>query len=256
MSAGDRRGLVEWQPPATARLLLVCLPHAGSGAFQFRQWQELAGPGIAVVAVQLPGRENRWREEPATRTEEVVRELVPVLAARLDLPYLVFGHSMGALLGYELARALGTGYGSWPVGLVASACRAPDAQGAPTGAAAMSDGELVAELAEHGAVPDYVAASEKLVPIVARPLRADLTLCDHYRPPAADAVLPCPVHAWRGRDDLGVTDEHAGQWRAWSAAPAGVRRFDGGHLYHLDRPDEVVDALRRLGERALAGVSE
>lgn len=256
MSATGRRWLVEWEPPATARLLLVCLPHAGSGAFQFRRWQQLAGPGIAVAAVQLPGRENRWGEEPVTGAEEVVRELAPVLAARLDLPYLVFGHSMGALLGYELARALGTGYGSWPVALVASACRAPDAQGEPTGAAAMSDGELVAELAEDGAVPAYVAANEKLVPVVARPLRADLTLCDRYRPPATETVLPCPVHAWRGRDDLAVTDEHAGQWRAWSAEPADVRRFDGGHLYHLDRPDEVVDALRRLGERALTGVGE
>ncbi|MBL1082320.1 thioesterase [Streptomyces actinomycinicus] len=256
MSGEAQRWLTDWRPPGTARLVLVCLPHAGAGAFQFRPWQELAGPRIAVVAVQLPGRENRWREEPLTRSEEVVEELAPALAARLDLPYVVFGHSMGALLGYEVARALGLRYGLWPEEFVASACRAPDAQGEPTGADALTDRELVADLAAQGAVPDYVAANEKLVSVVARPLRADLALCDRYVPPATDTVLPCPVHVWRGRDDLGVTDEHARQWAAWSAAPAGVRRFDGGHLYHLDRPHEVVDALRRLGEDARAGVKE
>ncbi|KOV68808.1 hypothetical protein ADK64_07260 [Streptomyces sp. MMG1121] len=237
-------------------MLLVCLPHAGSGAFQFRGWQALAGPEVAVVAVQLPGRENRWREEPATRAADVVEDLAPALAARLDRPYLVFGHSMGALLGYEAARALGNRFGLWPLGVVASACRAPDDQGEPTGTAGLSDRELVAELAAEGFVPEQAVGNDKLVSLLARPLRADLTLCDRYLPPATDPVLPCPVHAWRGRDDLGVTDEHSRRWSAWSAAPAGVRRFTGGHLYHLDRPDEVVDALRRLGADALTAVPD
>ncbi|MEU8687807.1 alpha/beta fold hydrolase [Streptomyces sp. NPDC048665] len=256
MSAGPQRWLVEWEAPASAPLLLVCLPHAGSGAVQFRAWQEFAGPGIGVVAVQLPGRENRWREEPATRAEDVVEALVPALAARLDRPYVVFGHSMGALLGYEVARALGSRSGQWPLAVVASACRAPDDQGEPTGAAGRSDRDLVAELAADGAVPEHVVANDKLVSLLGRPLRADLTLCDRYLPPAAHRRLPCPVHAWRGSADLGVTDGHARRWRAWSAVPGGLRRFDGGHLYHLGRPAEVVDALRRLGADALTAAPE
>ena len=130
---------VEWNPPRTAKALLVCLPHAGSGAFQFRPWQELLGPDVALLAVQLPGRENRWREEPATGMAQVLDELVPALASRLDLPYAVFGHSMGALVGYELARALGRDHGRWPLGFVASASRAPDEQGEPSGTPRLTD---------------------------------------------------------------------------------------------------------------------
>ncbi|MEU9252712.1 alpha/beta fold hydrolase [Streptomyces sp. NPDC048270] len=236
--------LVEWDPPHTAKALLVCLPHAGSGAFQFRPWQELLGPDVALLAVQLPGRESRWREEPATGMAQVLDELAPALAARLDLPYAVFGHSMGALVGYELARAMGREHGRWPLGFVASACRAPDDQGEPDGSLRLTDQELVAELVADGAVPAALAANSRLAAAVARPLRGDIALCDSYAPPGEDPLLPCPVGAWRGQDDAGVTDEHIRKWPAWSAGAATVRTFPGDHFYHHADPRRVTAELR------------
>ncbi len=236
---------VEWAPPKTAKVLLVCLPHAGSGAHQFRKWQELMGPEVAVLAVQLPGRENRWRQPPATDAEEVVGQLAPALSARLDLPYVVFGHSMGALLGYELARTLGSRHGQWPARFVASACRAPHRQGEDAGSAELSDGQLVAELIRRGVVPEYVARDDRLVRLVVRPLRGDLAICDTYVHTAGE-LLPCPLSAWRGRDDTGVTRQHIQEWGGYSAAGTTVRTFDGGHLYHLANSQEVTDGLRRL----------
>ncbi|MGP3684277.1 thioesterase II family protein [Streptomyces sp. IBSNAI002] len=236
--------LVEWDPPATAKALLVCLPHAGSGAFQFRPWQELLGPDIALLAVQLPGRESRWREEPLTGMAEVLDELAPALAARIDLPYAVFGHSMGALVGYELARTLGREHGLRPLGFVASACRAPDDQGEPSRTPLLTDQELVDELVAEGAVPAALAANSRLASAVARPLRGDSAICDSYAPPAEDTLLPCPVGAWRGRDDAGVTDEHIRRWRAWSAGADTVRTFPGDHFYHHADPRNVTAGLR------------
>lgn len=236
--------LVEWEPPHTAKALLVCLPHAGAGAFQFRPWQELLGPDIALLAIQLPGRENRWREEPATTMAEVLDELAPALGARLDLPYILFGHSMGALVGYELARVLGRAHGRWPSGFVASASRAPDAQGGVSDTPQLTDHQLVAELVADGAVPAAVGTNTRLAAAVARPLRGDKAICDSYTPPVEDTLLPCPLSAWRGQDDAGVTDDHVHRWRAWSAETSSVRTFPGNHFYHLAVPRQVTAELR------------
>ncbi|WP_434599539.1 thioesterase II family protein [Streptomyces sp. A5-4] len=233
----------------------MCLPHAGSGAFQFRPWQELLGPDVALLAVQLPGRENRWREEPATTMAEVLDELTPALAARLDRPYLVFGHSMGALVGYELARALGRAHGRWPSGFVASAARAPDTQGDPSRAAELTDQQLVAELVADGAVPAAVATNDRLAAAIARPLRGDITICDSYTPPVADSLLPCPISAWRGQEDTGVTEDHVHGWSKCSTGTSTVRTFAGDHFYHLAAPHKVTSELRsfiagQLGPRS------
>lgn len=237
---------MEWDPPREAKAQLVCLPHAGSGAFQFRTWQGLLGPDIALLAVQLPGRENRWREEPVTGMTQVLDELAPALADRLHLPYVVFGHSMGALVGYELSRVLGREHDRRPSGFVASACRAPDEQGEPSDTARLTDGQLVDALVAEGAVPAAVAANSRLAAAVARPLRADTALCDSYVPPEEDTALPCPIGAWRGRDDEGVTDDHIRRWPAWSAraAAGAVRTFPGDHFYHHADPPRVTAELR------------
>ncbi len=238
--------LMEWGPPRTAKAVLLCLPHAGSGAYQFRTWQEPLGPDIALLAVQLPGRENRWREEPSTRMAQVLDELVPALVARIDLPYLVFGHSMGALVGYELARALGRERGRWPRGFVASASRAPDDQGEPSGTPRLSDDQLVAELIAEGAVPAAVGADSRLAAAVARPLRGDNAICDSYTPPGGDTLLPCPLGAWRGQEDAGVTADHIRRWSAWSTGASTVRTFPGDHFYHLSDPHHVIQELRQF----------
>jgi medium-chain acyl-[acyl-carrier-protein] hydrolase len=241
--------LVEWEPPAAAGVLLLCLSHAGSGAYQFRPWQALLAPEAAVLAVQLPGRENRWRQEPATGMAAVLDDVVPAVLARLDRPYVVFGHSMGALVGYELARLLGQLHGRWPAGFVASASRAPDEQGGPSDTPHLTDGELVAELVRDGAVPELAATSGRLASLVVRPLRGDIAVCDSYLPPPARTRLSCPVEAWRGRDDTGVTDEHARHWREWTDGSFATRTFTGNHFYHLSAPRTVTAALREFAAR-------
>lgn len=250
MTAG-RGGVLAWDPPRTARVHLVCLPHAGSGAYQFRSWQKLLGPEVSVLAVQLPGREDRWQEPPATRVDDVVDALVPELLDRLHLPYVVYGHSMGALLGYETALRLGARHGRPPAHFVAAAARAPHEPPEPGGIDGLSDAALVADLIAQGALPERVARDERLIRLVTRPLRGDVTLCESYTP-RPGARLPCPLDSWRGADDPGVSRAQAERWSACTTGRTTVRAFPGGHLFHLDDPLPVVDGLRRIAAEALS----
>ncbi|NTX54583.1 thioesterase II family protein, partial [Myxococcus sp. CA039A] len=93
-------------PQPSAWVRVFCLPHAGGSASLFRTWQAELGQDIEVCPVQLPGRENRLREPPLRELPRVVDFLVDVVARHGDKPFALFGHSMGALLAYELTRAL------------------------------------------------------------------------------------------------------------------------------------------------------
>ncbi|MBL1082721.1 thioesterase [Streptomyces actinomycinicus] len=241
----DTGGLIAWDPPRTARVHLVCVPHAGSGAYQFRSWQRLLSPEVSLLAVQLPGRENRWREPPATHMAEVLDALVPELLSRLQLPYVVVGHSMGALLGYQLAQVLGTRHDRWPEHFVASAALPPDEPLPLSGIDGLDDAELVAELIEQDAIPADIARNDRLVRLVTRPLRGDLAMCDAYVP-TAGPPLPCPLDVWRGADDPGVSHDGVQRWSRHSSAGTTFRTFPGGHLYHLADPRSVIDELRRI----------
>ncbi|MFB8175332.1 thioesterase II family protein [Streptomyces sp. NPDC055966] len=221
------------------------MPHAGSGAYQFRTWQRLLGPEVSLIAVQLPGRENRWREPPATHMADVLHALIPELLSRLELPYVVVGHSMGALLGYQLAQALGTRHDRWPEHFIASAALPPDEPLPFSGIDSLDDAALVAELIEQGAVPADIARNDRLVRLVTRPLRGDLAMCDAYVPHAG-SPLPCPLDVWRGADDPGVSQDGVQRWSRHSSAGTTFRTFPGGHLYHLTDPRSVVDELHRI----------
>src|ERR1700733_12636953 len=99
------RWLICPRPNRTAALRLFCLPHAGGGAGLFRGWPASLSPAVEVRGVQPPGRESRISEKPFTRLEPLVAALTDVLAASIDRPYILYGHSMGALLAFELTRS-------------------------------------------------------------------------------------------------------------------------------------------------------
>ena len=98
------------KPRAQARLRLFCFPYAGGGTSIFRTWLDDLPPSIQICSVQLPGRESRLREPCFTRLEPLVQALVQAFPPYLDMPYAFFGHSLGALIGFELAREIVTAF--------------------------------------------------------------------------------------------------------------------------------------------------
>ncbi|MDB4894666.1 MAG: beta-ketoacyl synthase, partial [Firmicutes bacterium] len=136
-----------------ARLRLYCFPYAGGGASLFRTWGQFLPETIAVVGVQLPGRESRLQEPAFHRLEPMVAALTAALRWHADLPFAFFGHSMGALIGFEVARSLRRQQLPGPVHLIASGAAAPQIPRREPPIHGLSDGAFLAELHRLGGTP-------------------------------------------------------------------------------------------------------
>ncbi len=230
-------------PRPEARLRLFCFPCAGQGASAFRGWQAALPTSIDVWAAQLPGRETRFAEPPFQRLDPLVKALTPRLLPHLDRPFALFGHSMGALVAFEVARRLRREHGLSPTRLTVSACAAPHLPRAVPPAHNLPDAEFRRALRRYGGTPEAVLADEELMRLLSPLVRADLAVCETYDC-AAEAPLEVPISVYGGLDDDTVWWDDLQAWREQTCGPFAIRLLPGGHFYHQNGPGR--DLLPRL----------
>ena len=218
-------------PGAGARLRLFCFPYAGAGASVYRAWSNVLAPEIEVVPVQLPGREERIREAPLTRLAPLVELLARELAPRLDVAFAFFGHSMGALVGFELARRLRAEGRPTPERLFASGRRAPSVidEGPPLHT--LDDDALLEKVRGLGGTPEQILQYPELLRFWLPILRADFELCASYSDADDATPLDCSVSAYGGLNDPHVSRDMLAAWRTHTRAPFNLRMFPGGHFF-------------------------
>jgi surfactin synthase thioesterase subunit len=231
-----------WFPDAEAAQgpRLFCLPHAGAGAAAYAGWK--LNSSVAVCAVRLPGRETRLAEAPFERMKSLVEAMADAIAPYLDRPFAFFGHSMGAVVAFELARELRRRGLSAPRVLIASGARAPQYRREHIPPPDPTDEELLASLRQvdgaHTAWIDLPAVAQTILPA----LRADISLYRHYVY-EEDEPLLCPIRAYGGGADPHVSAEHLRNWGLQSKQPFKMRLFPGGHFYLQPVSDEFLAAL-------------
>lgn len=234
---------VRWASADDAPLRLFCLPHTGGGAALYRAWAERLAPAVDVVSVRLPGRESRFREAPYRGLDELVEGLVRAVEPLLDRPHVWFGHSMGALIGYEVCRTLRDRGLREPQRLLVSGRRAPHLASRQRPVHDAPASELIAHLSELNGTPaellDNAAVLSALLPMV----RADFEVSETYRW-RASSPLGCPVLVLGGSRDTLATPGELAAWREHSTAGCEVRMFDGGHFFlHEEAREQVLTAL-------------
>jgi surfactin synthase thioesterase subunit len=217
------------RPQATTRLF--CFPYAGVGGSAYRLWPAGLPTSLEVCAVQLPGRENRLREVPLASIATIVDAVVPALLPHLDLPFAFFGHSMGAVLASEVARALASAGRSLPQHLIVSGRRPPHIPSAEPPFHTLPDSEFVAEInRRYRGIPVEVMQQEELMALLLPCLRADITALETHLP-VRRAPLSCPISAFGGADDRLTPREHLEAWRSETSAAFHVRVYPGDHFY-------------------------
>jgi surfactin synthase thioesterase subunit len=222
----------EERPFAARRL--VCLPHAGGSAHMYRDW--CAGlPGTEVLAVQYPGRADRIAEPLAEELHRLADEIAAALAPLTDLPLAVFGHSMGAVVGYEVARRLEAA-GSPPEHLFVSGMGAPHDPDRPgRDAVEPDDDALVAALVGLGGTEAGAMADPVLRELVLPYVRSDFTMLQRYRYRPGPR-LDCPVTAVTADDDPHVTAASADRWAELTRGGFIRHAVPGDHFYLTSRP--------------------
>ncbi|MFG1807521.1 thioesterase II family protein [Streptomyces sp. NPDC049040] len=236
----------EWvrrfHPAPAAPLRLVCLPHAGGSAtFWFRLSASLA-PDVDVLAVQYPGRQERRLEPPRTDLHDLADEVTRVLLPLLDRPYALLGHSMGALLGYEVARRLRRSGHPAPVALYASGRRAPHIH-RPDDVHLRDDAGVVAELRRTGGTDSEVLGDEEMLRLLLPAVRGDYQAVETYRYRPGRA-LDCPITVLTGDSDPHVLPQEAVAWSVHTVSRHEVRTYPGGHFYLTGRFGEIAALLR------------
>lgn len=235
----DPRSFVE-RRRAMSETVLVCLPYAGSGASFFRGWRSFAPRGLEVAPLQLPGREERFVDPPLTEVAEAVDDLLPrVLPIGQGAERVaIFGHSLGAILAYELAHRL-AGQGGVPLThLFVSGSPGP-ATVREIRASLLDDEGFLAQVHELAGYSHPALENPELRELLLPVLRADVEMHENYRPPP-HPLLDIPVTALRGREDHLVSAEQAAQWKEVTTGESTVVELDGGHMYLTDHPHALL----------------
>ena len=197
----QRQWLIPLGTPHATRMRLFCFPPAGSGTVAYRAWAPLAAPGLEVNAVLLPGRETRFAEPPVDDMAALASQIAGAIAPLAGQPFALFGHSLGALLAYEVALRL-SAEGHSPEHLFVSGHQAPAIASRRAPIAHLPDAAFIQGLIDLGGTPPEILDAPELLALLMPMLRADFALAERYKAPAG-LRLPCVCRAMRSRSGPG-----------------------------------------------------
>ena len=234
--------LLQTHPNPSARVHLFCFPHAGSGAAPYYAWSRDLPATVQVCPVHLPGRENRFREPPFTQMPVLVDELLRELAHWPPNRFAFFGHSLGGLLAFELARALSRP-GSNLVHLFISAARSPDLPRRSTPISHLVDADFLAAVqSRYQPLPVVILQDPELLKLFLPALRADFTLFDAYTGSPGEP-LDCPLSAFGGDQDPQTPPSDLAGWQRQTRGPFRLRLFAGDHFFLKPQQGPLLRAI-------------
>jgi surfactin synthase thioesterase subunit len=235
----DARWFVPLRRRDEPAALLFCLPYAGGSAAAFRQWTALLDRlDIEVLAVELPGHGRRIGESPRLD----VAEIAAALAAAVDRPYVLFGHSLGARLAFEVCRHLRDRGSPEPVRLCVSGTPGPRLDRVGRGDSRLPDADFVTRVQRMGGTPAAVLGDPELRALFLPVVRSDFAWGDdyEYRP---GPPLTCPISAFAGAADPEAPPDQVATWAAETTGPTRLHIVDGDHFFLQSHFSELADAL-------------
>jgi len=221
---------VKLNPQPQSRVRLFCFPYAGGGSSAYFSWISEISPDIEICPVQLPGREDRLSETPFTHIEPLVKELAQALTPYIDVPFAFYGHSLGALISFELARYLRHQNGPAPMHLFVSGCPAPQLPVMDAPISQLSDEEFIQALRRFNGTPDTVLQDADLMQVLLPLLRADFAIYETYTY-IPEEPLACPVSAFGGLQDFRTTRAAVEAWRLQTSNKFIMRMYVGDHFF-------------------------
>jgi medium-chain acyl-[acyl-carrier-protein] hydrolase len=248
--------LSSWLPycrhMSNASIRLFCFAYAGGSASVFSGWQELIGPEIQVCAVQAPGRGKRLAEKQFARVDDLAKAASGALLPFLSSHFAFFGHSLGAIVAYEVAQCLGVRGGPLPDRLFVSARRAPHIPTPHGQTWDLPDGQFKVRLVELNGTPPEAFENQELLDLMLPLIRADFRLDELYEPSATQKPLAFPISAYCGLQDDETPIDQMTAWRSTTTSDFDLKCFEAGHFFIDSHKRELISAVRHrlLGHAA------
>jgi medium-chain acyl-[acyl-carrier-protein] hydrolase len=231
---------------------MFCFPYAGGGASIYRGWGASLPGDLEVCPVQIPGRESRLREPAFADPKAMITAIADALAPYWDLPFVFFGHSMGAMISFELARELRRRGRPQPLHLFVSGRRAPQLPAREEPIHALPEAEFIEKLRELNGTPEEVLQHAELMKLITPILRADFGVNETYEF-TAEAPLDAGISAFGGLGDEDVTREDVEAWKENTHGRFRMRMLPGDHFFINSGKDLVLESVSRdLAEIATA----
>ena len=232
-------------PAHEGSLRLFCFPYAGGSAQVYRTWQHHFPGHVSLSLVHLPGRARRINEPPFTELKPLVETLADALvASHHRLNYAFWGHSMGALISFELARELRRRGLALPRALFVSGRGAPHYPVSDSPIFNLPEEEFVAELRRLNGTPGELLEAPESLKLFLPTTRADFQLVDTYLY-QHEAPLACAIYAYGGLQDTDVSAESLSAWQEQTTSEFKARMFPGDHFFIHSSTGPLVNALRR-----------
>lgn len=228
---------------AMNRVQLICLPFAGAGASFFNGWKGLH-EALDLHAVQLPGREKRFLEQPHVDVHRAADEVAASLKRESlpDVPTVIFGHSLGAVLAFEVAKRMEATRFYEMLALVASGSPDPWTQRAHRASEFSNDEAFIAKVSEFSGYTHEALEDPMMRELLLPTLRADVRMHEDYRP-GSDANLKIPVMTVRGNGDSLVAPEQVECWNKATTRSVRHEELSGGHMYFVEQPRPLLDLI-------------
>jgi surfactin synthase thioesterase subunit len=241
-SSDDAAWLRRYRPVQNPSARLVCLPYAGGSAPYFRPVALALDPSVDVVAVQYPGRQDRRQETPISDMNELADRVAELLNRQAELPLTLFGHSMGAVLAFEVTRRLEAG-GRGPVHVFVSGRRAPSTR-RDEAIHLRDDQGIIDELRATEGTAASILNDEEMMRAALPALRADYLATESYRC-APGVAVEAPITALTGDRDPKTTLDECRAWAGHTLGAFELQVYAGGHFFLADNGPEINAMLDR-----------
>lgn len=223
-------------------LKMFCFPYAGGSTLIFRQWEDSLPPTVQLISVELPGRGSRLRDSCFLSLPVLVNELEEVILPLLDKPFVFFGHSMGALIAFELARVLRRRHGLEPQTLFVAGRSAPQIPNSKPISYNLPHDEFIQEIIRLDGTPKEVLEHAELMELMIPLLRADLQLVQTYEY-VDGAPLGCPIVVYGGLEDGDVPREKLLPWKEQTHSDFALHMLPGGHFFIRSSSEQLLGML-------------
>lgn len=231
----------------TKKIKLFCLPYAGGSAMIYNQWKKSIHPMIQLCPIELAGRGKRFSESFYDSISDAVDDIYGMISDELDdYPYAFFGHSMGALLSYELARKISASSHPKPIHLLLSGKNPPHIMDDSKIYHALPDEEFKRKILKIGGTPPELFEHQELLNIFIPLLRADFRIFETYEFNIDNSLLDCAITLLYGIADEEVSAEQMNEWQRYTRTSCQIHRYEGGHFFINEQVGAVVEMINGI----------